>query len=80
MDSSKQEILSHHARLLELNRENSEALMGVMVKYSEMETLLVEAGHDTGALKDAIRSGLQSTVVLIAEVHYCLQLDDKRES
>lgn len=77
--SSSESGVSHHATLLELNRENSDALMCVMVKYAEMETLLMEAGHDTGALRDAIRSSLQSTVVLISVGGHCLMQDDKRE-
>ena len=61
------------ARLSELNRENSNALIEVMLKYDEMSTLLTEAGHDTSDLKLAIRSALQSTVILVAEVDKILQ-------
>jgi hypothetical protein len=60
-------------RFIELNRENSNALIEVMLKYDEMSTLLTEAGHDSSELKLTIRSALQSTVVLVAEVNKILQ-------
>ena len=56
----------HGDKLVQLNSENSDALLDVMMKYDEMSVLMTEAGHDTSALQPAIRAALGTTVVLLA--------------
>ena len=60
-------------RLLRLNRENSSALIEVLLKYDEFHTLLSDAGHDTTALQAAIKSALQSSVLLLCTTNDILK-------
>jgi hypothetical protein len=38
----------------------------ILIQYDELESLFIAAGQDTTQLKDAIKSTLQASVVLMA--------------
>ena len=53
-------------RLRKVHSENLNKLVEALIKYDEMESLFTSAGQDTTQLKDAIKSTLQASMILIA--------------